>query len=1125
MDQSTQPAAPPPAKTPSHNQHTPSDPSNSSQTKMSSAAAGGVEYYSSVPTFIPPTSYSDTGVPTFDPNTTPSPIQDLSSPPSSNHAHPSTPSPEPEQAPNPYANDPWSPQLNQSIKVEPSLQPPKSPNLGAQRKMQSSRFAVPAPSAGAAGYRSMSEYSSAVSLATPQRAEQEEFGLSPVQAAPAVAVTPSDKSPSSKGSLSKSLARFSMSFSGRSKSGKKNSSPPVPIDEPAPQPSYAASSPIPRPTQHQRPVSFAGSTAPSSRPRSFVIPQTLEEWEAFNKAMLSPAPPPSQTQRPQQSSSHLRPPSGSSSMLPGPRLAASLAASPGGSPRNSPRGSPRNSPRGSPKNSPRRSVVDLPPLPPPPIVLGEWERKRLAEAQGIPFPQAPPPQERPGSGRRQTTDGTPPSSAPSSRPTSPVGENKRSSMLLFARKSTGAVSPGAVNTTPTPFLLPKTSSPTEQSPSPSRVPSPNPAPLAAAPIIYTPPAEPAPNAAPVVQPAEPEREPEPEARPRTISLPDGPKAPRPSLAPIQTDVSSSSLKWSRPMSWMGGGGGGGGGGSRLRSMSTTDLTTLVAVNRGGDVGDDDPEGEIRPRVISIERYNPNSNGARLRAMRKSSRNSSIDLTTSGSAGADKRSLTSDDKRSFMSEGGRMRNLLRKRRPSSASESGAEGALDNSKLKQKQQQQPPQGAAMALPPGAGKPMLGKNYAVSPGAVSPSPAAEVESKDEAAPAPAATPAGTQRSTKEKRRSRLFSFGSKNTPAPTLSMAAALAAGPGAENDATAPAPAAAAPVVAPAAAAPADSSATPAGTTAEKRRSRRFSFGVKNAATTASPSPANDVEGDGGDKRRSRRFSFGMKNPFNKKESSESASASPAPAVNPHALLPPGAAPPAMLSRAGSQATADTSSSSNVPSTVPSTVTTPPASSTNSAATSIKAPSPPPPSSPLAAPLLVRSANNSSTSLAGKINPFKRKPPPSISDESFVIVPTFNTGKGKLKLEISDAERERLERMSAPPSLPTSRPQTPSDLTVPVRLFGSGKRGSFFEDGDDADKEEKIDEKNNRVSRFLSEYAANNELGLAIPSPSLRGVPLAPSSMSDSTTNNSIAATDSTGHSDATARVKTPERFEY
>lgn len=553
-------------------------------------------------------------------------------------------------------------------------------------------------------------------------------------------------------------------------------------------------------------------------------------------------------------------------------------------------------------------------------------------------------------------------------------------------------------------------------------------------------------------------------------------------------------------------------------MSTTDLTTLVAVNRsGGD--EEDAEEEIRPRVISIERYNPNSNGARLRAMRKSSRNSSIDLTTSGSAGKE----GSDDKRSFMSDGSRMRNLLRKRRPSSASESGAEGAVDNSKLKQKQQQQPPQGAAMALPPGAGKPMLGKNYAVSPGAVSPSPAAEVESKD--GPAAPATPAGTQRSTKEKRRSRLFSFGSKNVPDTTQSLASALASAPanntGVQKD-VAPAPAA--PVVAPAAPAPAASSATPAGTTSEKRRSRRFSFGVKNQATqstTASPSPpANDAEGDGGDKRRSRRFSFGMKNPFNKKESSESSSASPAPAVNPHALLPPGAARPAILSRAGSQATVDTSSSSNVPSTV----TSPPA-STDSAATSIKAPSPPPPSSPLAAPLLVRSANNSSASLAGKMNPFKRKPPPSLSDEPFVIVPTFNTGKGKLKLEISDAERERLERMSAPPSLPTSRPQTPSDLTVPVRLFGSGKRGSFFEDGDDGDKEEKIDERNNRVSRFLSDYAANNELGLAIPSPSLRGMPLAPSSMSDSTTNNSVAATDSTGHSDATARVKTPDRFEY
>ncbi|KIO30508.1 hypothetical protein M407DRAFT_20399 [Tulasnella calospora MUT 4182] len=118
------------------------------------------------------------------------------------------------------------------------------------------------------------------------------------------------------------------------------------------------------------------------------------------------------------------------------------------------------------------------------------------------------------------------------------------------------------------------------------------------------------------------------------------------------------------------------------------------------------------------------------------------------------------------------------------------------------------------------------------------------------------------------------------------------------------------------------------------------------------------------------------------------------------------------------------------------------------------------------------------------------------------------------------------MTAPPSLPDSRPQTPSDNTIPVKLFGSGKRGSFFADGEDGDREEKIDEKNNRVSRFLNEYAANNELGLAIPSPSLRGLPLAPPSTTD-TTDNSIVATDSTGHSDGTARVKTPktpERFE-
>ncbi|KAG8924795.1 hypothetical protein FRC01_011030 [Tulasnella sp. 417] len=342
-------------------------------------------------------------------------------------------------------------------------------------------------------------------------------------------------------------------------------------------------------------------------------------------------------------------------------------------------------------------------------------------------------------------------------------------------------------------------------------------------------------------------------------------------------------------------------------------------------------------------------------------------------------------------------------------------------------------------------------------------------------------------EKSRSRRFSFGVKNPAAARSSVVLSTANAPEAD--------------------------AQPAPKDGEKTRSRRFSFGLKNSA----PSPANDAEGDGqqgsGEKRRSRKFSFGMKNPFNK---SESASASPAPAVNPHALLPPGAARPAIPSRAGSQGTTDAAfSSSNTTTTTSSLATTPPPAA-DSPVSSIKPPSPPPPSSPLALGLS-RSANNSSASLAAKMNPFKRKPPPSISDEPFVIVPTLNKGKGKLTLEISDAEKERLERMTAPPNLPDSRPQTPSDNTIPVRSFGPGKRGSFFADGDDADKEEKIDERNNRVSRFLNDYAANNELGLAIPSPSLRGMPLAPPSMTDSA-DNSIAATDSTGHSDGTARYE-------
>ncbi|KAG8907277.1 hypothetical protein FRC00_012019, partial [Tulasnella sp. 408] len=614
---------------------------------MSSTTAGGavVEYYSSVPTFIPPASYSDTGVPTFDPTTTPSPqptIQDLSSPPSSNHAHPTTPEPPPEPS-NPYANDPWAPQVNQSIKVD-SLPPPKSPNLGGQRKMHS-KFAVPAPSAGAAGYnsrRAATDYTSATSpLASPGTGPE---GLGLTSPVPALSVTPSDASANaaaakntktgvSKDSLSKSFARLSLSLSGRSKSGKKNSPP---AEEPSPRspqpgPSNSNGNNLPLPSQHSRPVSFAGSPAPSVRQRSFVIPQTLEEWEAFNKAVLTrppashqrpPPPPPPQSNR-------LRPPSSGPGMLPGPRLAASLAASP----------------LNSPGASPRRSVVDLPP---PPIVLGEWERKRLSEAQGIPFPQAPtPPQQQqptPAPAKRQTTEGTPSSSPPSSRATTPPTESKRNSLFFMKRSSSGAVSPSAANASPMPIPKPASQQQqppqAEQSPLPSRVSSPQPVPLAA--VVSSPSLveQPSPDFAPIVQPAKVQQSAEPEtenetveaaallSRVRALSLPDGPgaKAERPHLA-IETDVSSPSLKWNRPMSWMGVMGGGNGGGSRSRrnSVSESDM------------------GGVRPRVVSIERqYNPNSNGARLRALRRSSRGSSIDLTTSGSAAA----KDADDKRSL-----------------------------------------------------------------------------------------------------------------------------------------------------------------------------------------------------------------------------------------------------------------------------------------------------------------------------------------------------------------------------------------------------------------------------------------------------------------------------------------------
>ncbi|KAG9014287.1 hypothetical protein FRB90_005465 [Tulasnella sp. 427] len=1012
---------------------------------MSSAAAA-VQYYSSVPTFIPPTSFSDTGVPTFDPSNSPSPqptLQDISSPPSSNHAHPTTPSPPPPPEPsNPYASDPWAPQLNQSIRVHAADTPPRSPNLQARKTP--SRFAVPAPSSGAAGYnryRATTEAPTGGPGTSPRPFEQDQYsqqsGAAPVP--PSFSVTPQPPFPDpaavpaksgKKDPLTKSFSRLSFSLSGRSKSGKKNASPP---------------------SEEPQPPASGASPAPSVRQRSFQIPQTLEEWEAFNKAVLSrppashqraPSAPQQQQQSQRPASTHLRPPSGTG-MLPGPRLAASLAGSP----------------LASPGASPRRGAVALPP---PPIVLGEWERKRLAEAQGIPFPSAaaqqpapPPPQQQHQHGEsRPTTPGD------SNNNNNSGPESKRSSLLFLKRNSSNNSPSGS-----TPNLVPKPSEPSPVPPMGEGLSSPKPVPLS---LAVAPPASSTP---------EPEADAAPTGRQRTVSLPsstaDHPPL-RPHLAPIQTDLSSPSLKWSRPKSWMG-------------KMKPT--TQQQQQQEGGE--------EYEPRVSIEKHVNPNSNGARMRARRRSS----VDLDPAAAAVS---AGEEADKRSLASEGGRMRNLLRKRRPSNASESGAEddrassaaatgtgfglGRLRkmSSSQKLKQLVGGGGGGGMALPPGAAQPMLGKSnpqaqvLAVSPGAIQqPSPSNH---------APA----------EEKPRSRRFSFGMKNASANVVV--------PGAPGQATASG------AVFPSSS---SSSTTPAAdgeSTEEKRRSRRFSFGLKNA-----PSPAAGPSDEDGDKRRPRRISFGMKNPF-KKESSVSSSEpqSTAPVANPHALLPPGAARPGFPSRAGSQGTLDaipTPLSASNPSPSPSL--TPPGESTSS-----------PPLGTSSSPLLLsRSANNSSQSLASKVmNPllFKRKPAPSLGDDgSFVMVPTLNKGKGKTRIEISEAERERLERMTAPPVLPDSRPQTPSDNTVPVRYFGAGKRESFFADGDDINREEKIDEKNNRVSRFLSQYAANNELGLAIPSPSLKGVPLAPSStIGGDSTNNSVS-----GHSDTTTRMRTPDRFEY
>ncbi|KAG8850266.1 hypothetical protein FRB96_000499 [Tulasnella sp. 330] len=378
-------------------------------------AARTAEYYSSVPTHIAPVSF-DAGIPSF--GNSPSSPRISTKNIVEGAIAVLTASPKPgspiqnDESFNPY-QDPWSPELNKSIKVE-SPSPPAPRPLATKKR--SYRYAVPAPSSGASGFvsRPLPEATNAgIAKQFPSRPSKSKSGDGDESASAArsaastanrrsLSMTESSTNPPPMQKKGSFMSRIGQSVSRRGKSNK---------DETAATPlaaenineshglTHSASmgdilSPpvMPAAGRPRMPrLSNPGTPGTPERPqsRNFQIPQTLAEWEAFNKELLER----SQRPRPQPQNSYgLRPPSmiGMSQPLSSilevsiqtdlsaPLLKGTPVGSrtPGTRTPRSGSGSNSNSPSGA--NTPRRTPGTLPVELPPPIVLGDWEKALLS---------------------------------------------------------------------------------------------------------------------------------------------------------------------------------------------------------------------------------------------------------------------------------------------------------------------------------------------------------------------------------------------------------------------------------------------------------------------------------------------------------------------------------------------------------------------------------------------------------------------------------------------------------------------------------------------------------------------------------------------------------------------------
>ncbi|KAG8994766.1 hypothetical protein FRB94_012573 [Tulasnella sp. JGI-2019a] len=469
------------------------------------ATARPAEYYMSAPTHIAPVSF-DAGVPSLnDHGSTPrastknvieGAIALLSS-------SPSTMSP-----PTPANNDPWSPQLNKSIKVEsPSLPATKS----LQPKKRSSRYAVPAPSTGAARFVSkpFPEFDAANSNAAAGNADPnnvskiatntssstgnaKDYPDRPLKSRtnsrdgdrPPIAASVSEQmqqpsdTPASPPIQKKTslISRFTRRSSSR-KDKNESPAPPTPVAAPLAPPN--AFSPMHRAASTGNLLSSPASNRPSSvytinpEPprRSFAIPQTLAEWEEFNREMMEraqrPRPPPPTT--PGTTRYGLRPPSTIGSGTPGSRTPRSGSGSPAGG------------------STPRKTPAILPVEMPPPITLGDWEKALMTPARDANKEVSP-------------VARSPRASISKGRRASYVGEPLPRPAFPRRQSSSGTTTPPSPSETRTPGAASTVMSPSEDTPS----------------------------------------------RNRTASLPVTPTASRPSLDPIITTIGSPSLLWKRP---------------------------------------------------------------------------------------------------------------------------------------------------------------------------------------------------------------------------------------------------------------------------------------------------------------------------------------------------------------------------------------------------------------------------------------------------------------------------------------------------------------------------------------------------------------------------------------------------